>query len=28
MFLSPQLVPAVLPFLNGENGASSWVGQV
>jgi len=28
MFLSPQLVPAVLPFLNGENGAPSWAGQV
>ena len=28
MFLSPQLVPTVLPFLNGENGAPSWAGQV
>ena len=28
MFLSPQLVPTVLPFLNGQNGAPSWAGQV
>jgi pimeloyl-ACP methyl ester carboxylesterase len=28
MFLSPQLVPTVLPFLNGETRAPSWAGQV
>jgi pimeloyl-ACP methyl ester carboxylesterase len=28
MFLSPQLVPTVLPFLNGENGPPSWASQV
>ena len=28
MFLSPQLVPTVLPFLNGDNAAPSWAGQV
>lgn len=28
MFMSPQLVPTVLPFLNGENAAPSWAGQV
>jgi len=28
MFLSPQLVPTVLPFLNGQSGAPSWAAQV
>jgi pimeloyl-ACP methyl ester carboxylesterase len=28
MFMSPQLVPTVLPFLNGMNGAPSWADQV
>ena len=28
MFLSPALVPAVLPFLNGDNGPPSWASQV
>jgi pimeloyl-ACP methyl ester carboxylesterase len=28
MFMSPQLVPTVLPFLNGVNGAPSWADQV
>ncbi len=28
VFLSPQLVPTVLPFLNGDNGAPSWAAQV
>jgi len=28
MFLSPALVPTVLPFLNGENGPPSWASQV
>jgi len=28
MFLSPQLVPTVLPFLNGDDRAPSWAGQV
>ena len=26
MFLSPALVPAVLPFLNGEQKAPVWAG--
>ena len=28
MFMSPQLVPTVLPFLNGGSSAPSWAGQV
>lgn len=28
MFLSPALVPAVLPFLNGDDGPPSWASQV
>lgn len=28
MFLSPSLVPTVLPFLNGVTSAPSWAGQV
>jgi len=28
MFMSPLLVPTVLPFLNGENKAPSWADQV
>ena len=28
MFMSPQLVPTVLPFLNGDSSAPSWAGQV
>ena len=28
MFMSPQLVPAILPFLQGDNGAPSWAEQV
>jgi pimeloyl-ACP methyl ester carboxylesterase len=28
IFLSPALVPTVLPFLNGQNGARSWAEQV
>ena len=28
MFLSPQLVPTILPFLNGTSDASSWANQV
>ena len=28
MFMSPQLVPTVLPFLNGDNSAPSWASQV
>lgn len=28
VFLSPALVPAVLPFLNGVSGAKSWAEQV
>jgi pimeloyl-ACP methyl ester carboxylesterase len=28
MFMSPMLVTAVLPFLNGDNSAPSWAGQV
>ncbi|MEA2645706.1 MAG: hypothetical protein QOE92_789 [Chloroflexota bacterium] len=27
MFLSPQLVPTVLPFLNGESRAEAWGGE-
>jgi pimeloyl-ACP methyl ester carboxylesterase len=28
MFMSPQLVPTVLPFLNGDTSAPSWAEQV
>jgi pimeloyl-ACP methyl ester carboxylesterase len=28
MFMSPALVTTTLPFLNGENGAPAWAGQV
>ena len=28
MFMSPQLVPTILPFLQGDNGAPSWAEQV
>ena len=28
IFLAPALATAVLPFLNGENGARSWDEQV
>jgi hypothetical protein len=28
MFLSPALVPTVLPFLDGSRDASSWAAQV
>lgn len=28
LFMAPQLVTTVLPFLNGETGAPSWAGQV
>lgn len=28
LFMSPQLVPAVLPFLDGKSGAGSWAAQV
>ena len=28
IFLSPQLVPTVLPFLNGQSGAKTWAQQV
>lgn len=28
IFMSPALVPTVLPFLNGQSGAQSWAGQV
>ena len=28
MFMSPQLVPTVMPFLNGDNSAPSWGAQV
>jgi pimeloyl-ACP methyl ester carboxylesterase len=28
MFMSPLLVPTVLPFLNGQTGAPSWADQV
>ena len=28
MFMSPQLVPTVMPFLNGDSSAPSWAGQV
>jgi hypothetical protein len=28
MFMSPQLVPTVLPFLNGNTSAPSWAEQV
>jgi hypothetical protein len=28
MFLAPELVPTVLPFLNGERRTQSWAEQV
>jgi pimeloyl-ACP methyl ester carboxylesterase len=28
MFMSPQLVPTVMPFLNGDNSAPSWDAQL
>ena len=28
IFMAPQLVTTVLPFLNGETAAPTWVGQV
>jgi hypothetical protein len=28
VFMSPALVPTVMPFLNGETSAPSWVNQV
>lgn len=28
VFMSPQLVPAVLPFLDGKSGAGSWASQI
>lgn len=28
VFMAPQLVPTVLPFLNGDTSAPSWAGQV
>src|SRR5688500_3622062 len=28
MFMTPQLVPTVMPFLNGDSSAPSWAGQV
>ncbi len=28
LFMSPALVPTVLPYLDGKQGASSWAQQV
>jgi pimeloyl-ACP methyl ester carboxylesterase len=28
IFMAPQLVPAVLPFLDGQSGGHSWAEQV